>query len=75
MTVQLLDFEEFIPPFATARGIEILKGVNYASGSAGILNETGEQLVIICGIHGVTMTINLHLIILQRPCSLNYFSF
>ncbi|EOY31941.1 hypothetical protein QUC31_019607 [Theobroma cacao] len=42
--VQLLDFEEFIPPFATARGIEILKGVNYASGSAGILNETGEQL-------------------------------
>ncbi|XVF47644.1 hypothetical protein PTKIN_Ptkin03bG0126400 [Pterospermum kingtungense] len=42
--VQLLDFQEFVPPFATARGKEILKGVNYASGSAGILNETGEQL-------------------------------
>ncbi|OMO76781.1 Lipase, GDSL [Corchorus olitorius] len=42
--VQLLEFEEFIPPFATARGRETLKGVNYASGSAGILNETGEQV-------------------------------
>ncbi|XWS70963.1 hypothetical protein CRYUN_Cryun03dG0096000 [Craigia yunnanensis] len=42
--VQLLDFQVFIPPFATARGKEILKGANYASGSAGILNETGEQL-------------------------------
>ncbi|XP_022728787.1 uncharacterized protein LOC111284368 [Durio zibethinus] len=42
--VQLLDLQEFIPPFATSRGKEILKGVNYASGSAGILNETGEQL-------------------------------
>ncbi|KAL4282149.1 hypothetical protein GQ457_03G044930 [Hibiscus cannabinus] len=42
--VQLLGFQEFIPPFATARGQEILKGVNYASGSAGILNESGQQL-------------------------------
>ncbi|XVE98811.1 hypothetical protein REPUB_Repub03eG0140900 [Reevesia pubescens] len=42
--VQLLDFQEFIPPFATARGKEILKGVNYASGSAGILNQTAEQV-------------------------------
>ncbi|KAE8661325.1 GDSL-like Lipase/Acylhydrolase superfamily protein, putative isoform 2 [Hibiscus syriacus] len=40
--VQLLDFQEFIPPFATSRGQEILKGVNYASGSAGILNESGQ---------------------------------
>ncbi|KAK8490393.1 hypothetical protein V6N11_083539 [Hibiscus sabdariffa] len=45
--VQLLGFQEFIPPFATARGQEILKGVNYASGSAGILNESGQQLVSI----------------------------
>ncbi|KAE8669603.1 Detected protein of unknown function [Hibiscus syriacus] len=42
--VQLLDFEEFIPPFATSRGQDILKGVNYASGSAGILNESGQQV-------------------------------
>ncbi|MBA0564309.1 hypothetical protein Golob_009259 [Gossypium lobatum] len=42
--VQLLGFQEFIPPFATSRGQEILKGVNYASGSAGILNESGQHL-------------------------------
>ncbi|GMI81094.1 hypothetical protein like AT1G29660 [Hibiscus trionum] len=42
--VQLLGFQEFIPPFATSRGHEILKGVNYASGSAGILDESGQQL-------------------------------
>ncbi|BFG14521.1 hypothetical protein CerSpe_007950 [Prunus speciosa] len=33
----------YIPPFATARGSEILKGLNYASGAAGIRNETGRQ--------------------------------
>ncbi|KAK9696884.1 hypothetical protein RND81_08G003200 [Saponaria officinalis] len=41
---QLLGFEEFIPPFSTARGPEILKGVNYASGAAGIRAETGKHL-------------------------------
>ncbi|XP_062165341.1 GDSL esterase/lipase At1g29670-like isoform X2 [Alnus glutinosa] len=40
---QLLGFEDYIPPFATARGKEILKGVNYASGAAGIRNETSGQ--------------------------------
>ncbi|KAL4614052.1 hypothetical protein ACB092_07G027600 [Castanea dentata] len=38
-----LGFNNYIPPFATARGQEILKGVNYASGAAGIRKETGQQ--------------------------------
>ncbi|KAI6682597.1 hypothetical protein NL676_036478 [Syzygium grande] len=41
---QLLGFDKFIPPFATARGKDVLQGVNYASGAAGIRNETGQQL-------------------------------
>ncbi|KAI9121149.1 hypothetical protein K1719_008182 [Acacia pycnantha] len=32
-----------IPPFANTSGSDILKGVNYASGAAGILPETGTQ--------------------------------
>ncbi|XP_028054678.1 GDSL esterase/lipase At5g45670-like [Camellia sinensis] len=44
---QRLGFDHFIPPFATARGRDILMGVNYASGGGGIRDETGMQLVII----------------------------
>ncbi|MED6164064.1 hypothetical protein PIB30_086147 [Stylosanthes scabra] len=40
---QLLGFEEFIPPFANTSGYDILRGVNYASGSAGILVESGSH--------------------------------
>ncbi|CAL1400784.1 unnamed protein product [Linum trigynum] len=40
---ELLGFESFIPPFASApNNSEILVGVNYASGSAGLLLETGK---------------------------------
>ncbi|GAB2299023.1 hypothetical protein Dimus_033098 [Dionaea muscipula] len=39
-----LGLESYIPPFATTNGLEILKGVNYASGSAGIRNETGQHV-------------------------------
>ncbi|KAL0398408.1 UNVERIFIED_CONTAM: GDSL esterase/lipase [Sesamum radiatum] len=39
-----LGFEQPVPPFATARGSDIVKGVNYASGAAGILEESGIQL-------------------------------
>ncbi|KAF5472383.1 hypothetical protein F2P56_009105 [Juglans regia] len=39
---EMMGFDDYIPPFATANGTEILKGVNYASGGAGILNETGQ---------------------------------
>jgi len=36
---------DFIPPFASLAGWDILKGVNYASGSAGIRHETGKHTV------------------------------
>ncbi|GMH05190.1 hypothetical protein Nepgr_007030 [Nepenthes gracilis] len=39
-----LGLESYIPPFANSSGQEILRGVNYASGSAGILRETGQQV-------------------------------
>ncbi|XP_076928831.1 GDSL esterase/lipase At5g45670-like [Bidens hawaiensis] len=38
---QLLGFDEFIPTYATATDDQISKGVNYASGGAGILGKTG----------------------------------
>ncbi|XP_050367382.1 GDSL esterase/lipase At1g29670-like [Argentina anserina] len=41
---QLLGFNNFIPPFALLNSSDILKGVNYASGAAGIREETGSQL-------------------------------
>ncbi|XP_024983903.1 GDSL esterase/lipase At5g45670-like [Cynara cardunculus var. scolymus] len=41
---QLLGFESYIPPFATAKPEEISRGVNYASGAAGIRDETAEHL-------------------------------
>ncbi|KAF2305363.1 hypothetical protein GH714_004294 [Hevea brasiliensis] len=41
---QLLGFNGYIPPYATARGRAILGGLNYASAAAGIREETGQQL-------------------------------
>ncbi|CAK9149245.1 unnamed protein product, partial [Ilex paraguariensis] len=41
---QLLGFNNYIPPYATASGRAILGGVNYASAAAGIRDETGQQL-------------------------------
>ena len=46
-TGQLLGFEDFIPPFTTASGNVILKGVNYASGAAGIRRESGQRVVLL----------------------------
>ncbi|KAI4295348.1 hypothetical protein L6164_035402 [Bauhinia variegata] len=43
---QFLGFANLIPPFASSSGFDILKGVNYASGSAGIHNETGTHLAL-----------------------------
>ncbi|XP_074269770.1 GDSL esterase/lipase At5g45670-like isoform X2 [Silene latifolia] len=40
----LLGIKELIPPFNKASGADILKGVNYASGSAGILPETSSYV-------------------------------
>ncbi|XP_074308000.1 GDSL esterase/lipase At4g18970-like [Silene latifolia] len=39
-----LKFEDTISPFSIAKDQHIIKGVNYASGSAGIRPETGELL-------------------------------
>ncbi|CAH1424197.1 unnamed protein product [Lactuca virosa] len=44
VVAQLLGFENSIPPFATARREEIVRGVNYASGAAGIRDETAEHM-------------------------------
>lgn len=41
---QLLGFNDFIPPYSSVSGREILTGVNYASAAAGIREETGQQL-------------------------------
>lgn len=42
---ELLGFDDYIAPYAQARGRDILRGVNYASAAAGIREETGQQLV------------------------------
>ncbi|GLU06693.1 hypothetical protein SLE2022_236990 [Rubroshorea leprosula] len=41
---QLLGFRNFIPPYERTRGPAILRGLNYASGAAGIRDETGDNL-------------------------------
>ncbi|KAJ1402769.1 SGNH hydrolase superfamily [Sesbania bispinosa] len=40
----LLEFKDFIPPYANISGSDILKGVNYASGAAGIRVESGKHM-------------------------------
>ncbi|KAK8506389.1 hypothetical protein V6N13_016407 [Hibiscus sabdariffa] len=42
--VERLGFEDYVPPFAELGRKNIFNGVNYASGSAGILDETGGNL-------------------------------
>ncbi|CAL9193686.1 unnamed protein product [Musa hybrid cultivar] len=41
---QLLGFRGFIPPYAVAERAGIFRGLNYASGAAGIRDETGNNL-------------------------------
>uniref|UniRef100_A0A2N9I7T4 GDSL esterase/lipase n=1 Tax=Fagus sylvatica TaxID=28930 RepID=A0A2N9I7T4_FAGSY len=43
---QLLGFPNYIPPYSRTRGPALLRGVNYASGAAGIRDETGTNLVV-----------------------------
>ena len=45
ITADLLGFKSYIPPFATANSEQIISGVNYASGAAGIREETGQNVV------------------------------
>ncbi|KAG4132393.1 hypothetical protein ERO13_D08G029200v2 [Gossypium hirsutum] len=40
-----LGFTSSMPPFAESQGENILNGVNYASGAAGIRDETGKHLI------------------------------
>ncbi|GFQ02725.1 GDSL esterase/lipase at1g29660 [Phtheirospermum japonicum] len=40
---ELLGFDKYIPPYANGTTQDILQGVNYGSGGAGILDETGRQ--------------------------------
>lgn len=46
-TAEYLGFDGYIKPFASATGEDILKGVNYGSGAAGIREESGQQMVLI----------------------------
>ncbi|CAL1400771.1 unnamed protein product [Linum trigynum] len=41
---ELLGFDHYMPPFTVASGLEVLKGVNYASAAAGIREDSGEEL-------------------------------
>ncbi|XP_027112023.1 GDSL esterase/lipase At1g29670-like [Coffea arabica] len=41
---ELLGFDSYIPPFANTKGRDITKGINYASGASGILDQTGRHL-------------------------------
>ncbi|XP_058767275.1 GDSL esterase/lipase At1g29660-like [Vicia villosa] len=43
---KLLGLEKLIPPFLNTIGYDIMKGVNYASASAGIRNETGKRTAV-----------------------------
>ncbi|KAI3785383.1 hypothetical protein L1987_44501 [Smallanthus sonchifolius] len=44
VAAQLLGFQNNIPPYARTRGQAILSGLNFASGAAGIRDETGNNL-------------------------------
>ncbi|KAF9672500.1 hypothetical protein SADUNF_Sadunf11G0048800 [Salix dunnii] len=41
---EILGFHNYIPPFATAQEADMFYGLNYASGAAGIRDETGQEL-------------------------------
>lgn len=61
ITAELLGFDDYIPPYATASGQQILRGVNYASAAAGIRSETGRQLVLIISPNNILIKqIQLH---------------
>uniref|UniRef100_A0A2K1R7R0 SGNH hydrolase-type esterase domain-containing protein n=1 Tax=Populus trichocarpa TaxID=3694 RepID=A0A2K1R7R0_POPTR len=63
---ELLGLDKIIPSFATARGRDILIGVNYASGGAGIRDETGKQLINLLN-HSNLIESSRNLIFLLKP--------
>ncbi|KAL3528218.1 hypothetical protein ACH5RR_012874 [Cinchona calisaya] len=74
---QLLGFDNFIPPFATARGQDIIKGVNYGSGGAGIRDDTSRNLGDVISFnkqllnHGKTIS-RIAFLLGRRNSSANY---
>ncbi|XP_057766207.1 GDSL esterase/lipase At1g29670-like [Salvia miltiorrhiza] len=59
---KMLGFKNFIPPFANGTTDDILRGLNYASGGSGILNETGSQY----GVTNLSDQISNHEITISR---------
>ncbi|KAJ6886127.1 hypothetical protein NC651_026721 [Populus alba x Populus x berolinensis] len=59
---ELMGFKSFIKSFPTAKGSQILEGVNYGSGYAGIRDETGKHMGVLVSFnkqiqhHQVTMS-------------------
>ena len=51
---ELLGFTNFIPPFSIASFNDSIKGVNFASGAAGIRDDSGRFLVQISLIFSFT---------------------
>lgn len=58
-----MGFDDFIPPYATASGRQLLQGVNFASAAAGIRDETGRQLVSLKSTSIVKLLGNYHVIV------------
>ncbi|KAM3393866.1 hypothetical protein P3S68_002867 [Capsicum galapagoense] len=71
---ELLGFDDYSPPYATARGRQILRGVNLASAAAGIREETGQQLVLILYFIFIIITFALfYVIVFDRLRQVNNF--
>ncbi|XP_042513898.1 GDSL esterase/lipase At5g45670-like [Macadamia integrifolia] len=51
VVAQLLGFDDFIPPHATTRGPDVLKGLNYGSSAAGIRDDTGQEFGRVNGLN------------------------
>ncbi|CAI9787968.1 unnamed protein product [Fraxinus pennsylvanica] len=64
---ELLGFENYIPPYATARNQDVFKGVNYGSGAAGILDETGHQMGAVISLNKQLVN---HRVIMSRIAAL-----
>ncbi|XP_042483843.1 GDSL esterase/lipase At5g45670-like [Macadamia integrifolia] len=47
---QLLGFQDFIPPYATTTGPELVRGVNYGSSASGISEDTGQEFGPVSGL-------------------------
>lgn len=46
ITAELLEIDKPLPPYATATDHDRIHGVNFGSGGAGILDESGQHFVL-----------------------------